>query len=349
MISIIEHIEYLIMSNDCVVVPGWGAFIAQYSASTYIPIASMLRQPSRKIGFNASITHNDGLLANSIVRRHNISYEQANEIIDSNVAVYRQLLESGSELPFGHMGYFTVNAEGNCEFSPFEHDTTCNDAFFGLAPVSILPIGQLLAQENHASEAPVASSTPSTASNDEQRQGRGGWFSSRVVKIAASIAILLALGVLFSTPIAIHNNQQMASLNVPKFEKPKPAVIAATPAKHKIEQPRRVQALPVEVKLTTDTKPEAVEASPASRRVADISTLKNNNSGKYYLVICTLSSQKQVDQFFAANAELRSQAKVQQKRGKYRIYIARSNNYGELLEKAQRLPGKWGTGWVTTD
>ena len=32
-----------------------------------------------------------------------------------------------------------------------------------------------------------------------------------------------------------------------------------------------------------------------------------------------------------------------------RIYIARSNNYGELLEKAQRLPGKWGTGWVTTD
>ncbi|MSS17216.1 HU domain-containing protein [Sodaliphilus pleomorphus] len=343
MISIIEHIEYLIMSNDCVVVPGWGAFIAQYSASTYIPIASMLRQPSRKIGFNASITHNDGLLANSIVRRHNISYEQANEIIDSNVAIYRQLLESGSELPFGHMGYFMVNAEGNCEFSPFEHDTTCNDAFFGLAPVSILPLEQLLAQqENRAGEAPVVSTT---ASNDEQRQGRRGWFSSRAVKIAASIAMLLALGVLFSTPIAVHNNQQMASLNVPKVEKPKPAVIA-TPVKHKIVQPQRVQALPVEVKLKTDSKPEA---TTATHRVDDISTLKNDNSGKYYLVICTLSSQKQVDQFFAANAELRNQAKVQQKRGKYRIYIARSNNYGELLEKAQRLPGKWGTGWVTTD
>lgn len=343
MISIIEHIEYLIMSNDCVVVPGWGAFIAQYSASTYIPIASMLRQPSRKIGFNASITHNDGLLANSIVRRHNISYEQANEIIDSNVAIYRQLLESGSELPFGHMGYFMVNAEGNCEFSPFEHDTTCNDAFFGLAPVSILPLEQLLAQEeNHACEAPVVSTT---ASNDEQRQGRRGWFSSRAVKIAASIAMLLALGVLFSTPIAVHNNQQMASLNVPKVEKPKPAVIA-TPVKHKIVQPQRVQALPVEVKLKTDSKPEA---TTATHRVDDISTLKNDNSGKYYLVICTLSSQKQVDQFFAANAELHNQAKVQQKRGKYRIYIARSNNYGELLEKAQRLPGKWGTGWVTTD
>lgn len=348
MISIIEHIEYLIMSNDCVVVPGWGAFIAQYSSSTYIPIAGMLQQPSRKIGFNASITHNDGLLANSIVRRHKISYEQANEIIDSNVAVYRQVLESGSELPLGHIGYFMVNAEGHYEFSPFEHEM-CNDAFFGLSPVSILPIEQLVAQEAQVAEVPVVGTTAPIAGNDES-QARPSWFASRVVKIAASIAILLALGILFSTPIAVHNNQQLASLNVPKVEKPKPAVSTA-PAKHKIVQPQRVQALPVEVKLTADSgrKHDVVIEATTSHSVTDMSKLKNHKSGKYYLVICTLSSQKQVDQFFAANTELRNQAKVQHKRGKYRIYIARSNNYGELLEKAQHLPGKWGTGWVTTD
>ena len=33
MISMIEHIEYLMLSHDCVVVPGFGAFIAQHNES----------------------------------------------------------------------------------------------------------------------------------------------------------------------------------------------------------------------------------------------------------------------------------------------------------------------------
>ena len=74
MISIVQHIEYLMMYNDCVVVPGWGALIANYAPSQ-LQGDTMLK-PRRSIGFNPSITHNDGLLATSIARRHGISYSK---------------------------------------------------------------------------------------------------------------------------------------------------------------------------------------------------------------------------------------------------------------------------------
>ena len=75
MFSIIEHIEYLITCHDCVVVPGWGAFIANYDASTYDATKNVMARPRRSIGFNASVSHNDGLLAQSLMRRERFQCE----------------------------------------------------------------------------------------------------------------------------------------------------------------------------------------------------------------------------------------------------------------------------------
>ena len=76
MITICEHIEYLLRNHDCVIVPGWGAFIAQYQPASFTEDGQML-PPSRLIGFNASISHQDGLLASSVMRREKISYDAA--------------------------------------------------------------------------------------------------------------------------------------------------------------------------------------------------------------------------------------------------------------------------------
>ena len=75
MISLVQHIEYLMIYNDCVVIPGWGALIANYRPSTVK--GSIMECPQRTIAFNGDINHNDGMLANSLMRRHHMSYEQA--------------------------------------------------------------------------------------------------------------------------------------------------------------------------------------------------------------------------------------------------------------------------------
>ena len=95
MITITQHIEYLMMYNDCVVVPGWGALIANYAPSQ-LQGDTMLK-PRRSIGFNPSITHNDGLLATSIARRHGISYNEACNVIATGVASFKSQMATNIE------------------------------------------------------------------------------------------------------------------------------------------------------------------------------------------------------------------------------------------------------------
>ena len=109
MISMIEHIEYLMLSNDCVVVPGFGAFIAQYTSSHNCAQNSTFTSPKRSISFNASINHNDGLLANSIAKKASIPYAEALKQIEKSTTICRQALSDGSEVPFGRLGFFITN------------------------------------------------------------------------------------------------------------------------------------------------------------------------------------------------------------------------------------------------
>ena len=61
-INITEHIEHLILRHDCVVIPGIGALIAHYIPAYIDTELECIFPPKRKLTFNPSINHNDGLL-----------------------------------------------------------------------------------------------------------------------------------------------------------------------------------------------------------------------------------------------------------------------------------------------
>ena len=106
MISILDHIEYLMTEHDCVIVPGLGAFISQYSVSKNAE-TGIVESVKRNIAFNRSVDYNDGLLINSLMRRENISFERAKSEIDNYVrALYGQLKYEG-EVPVGRLGFFS--------------------------------------------------------------------------------------------------------------------------------------------------------------------------------------------------------------------------------------------------
>ena len=77
MISVLDHIEYLTHKHDCVIVPGFGAFISRNSCVKYNGMISAI---NRNISFNASVDYNDGLLISSLMRREQISDEIAKNI-----------------------------------------------------------------------------------------------------------------------------------------------------------------------------------------------------------------------------------------------------------------------------
>lgn len=310
MISMIEHIEYLMLSNDCVVVPGFGAFIAQYTSSNNCAQNSTFTSPKRSISFNASINHNDGLLANSIAKKALIPYAEALKQIEKSTTICRQALSDGSEVPFGRLGFFISNAEGHIEFIPFHHELA-NDDFFGLQSFSFPTLAERNAQV--ATEETVSE----TYSEPEINIGRRNWFSHKAVQIAASIVMLVCLTFALSTPIIVDKpTHQLATLNVP----------TPTMPKHKV------------VKTEEISLQKQVEAASEKNEA--------NSNGRYAIIICSLKKQSQVAQYFQENKDI-NPANVIKKNGYYMIYFNRGDNYQELVKEAKQMPKPYTEFWIT--
>lgn len=310
MISMIEHIEYLMLSNDCVVVPGFGAFIAQYTSSNNCAQNSTFTSPKRSISFNASINHNDGLLANSIAKKALIPYAEALKQIEKSTTICRQALSDGSEVPFGRLGFFISNAEGHIEFIPFHHELA-NDDFFGLQSFSFPTLAERNAQV--ATEETVSE----TYSEPEINIGRRYWFSHKAVQIAASIVMLVCLTFALSTPIIVDKpTHQLATLNVPTPTMPKHKVVKA----EEISQQKQVKAV-------SEKK-------------------ETNSNGRYAIIICSLKKQSQVAQYFQENKDI-NPANVIKKNGYYMIYFNRGDNYQELVKEAKQMPKPYTEFWIT--
>jgi len=310
MISMIEHIEYLMLSNDCVVVPGFGAFIAQYTSSHNCEQNSTFTSPKRSISFNASINHNDGLLANSIAKKASIPYAEALKQIEKSTTICRQALSDGSEVPFGRLGFFINNGEGHIEFIPFHHELA-NDDFFGLQSFSFPTLAERNAQVT------TEETVSETYSESEINIGRRNWFSHKAVQIAASIVMLVCLTFALSTPIIVDKpTHQLATLNVPTPTMPKHKVVKA----EEISQPKQVKA--------ASEKKEA------------------NSNGRYAIIICSLKKQSQVAQYFQENKDI-NPANVIKKNGYYMIYFNRGDNYQELVKEAKQMPKPYTEFWIT--
>lgn len=310
MISMIEHIEYLMLSNDCVVVPGFGAFIAQYTSSHNCEQNSTFTSPKRSISFNASINHNDGLLANSIAKKASIPYAEALKQIEKSTTICRQALSDGSEVPFGRLGFFINNGEGHIEFIPFHHELA-NDDFFGLQSFSFPTLAERNAQVT------TEGTVSETYSEPEINIGRRNWFSHKAVQIAASIVMLVCLTFALSTPIIVDKpTHQLATLNVPTPTMPKHKVVKA----EEISQPKQVKAV-------SEKK-------------------ETNSNGRYAIIICSLKKQSQVAQYFQENKDI-NPANVIKKNGYYMIYFNRGDNYQELVKEAKQMPKPYTEFWIT--
>ena len=310
MISMIEHIEYLMLSNDCVVVPGFGAFIAQHTSSHNCAQNSTFTSPKRNISFNASINHNDGLLANSITKKASIPYAEALKQIEKSTTICRQALSDGSEVPFGRLGFFISNAEGHIEFIPFHHELA-NDDFFGLQSFSFPTLAERNAQV--ATEETLSE----TYSEPEINIGRRNWFNHKAVQIAASIVMLVCLTFALSTPIIVDKpTHQLATLNVPTPTMPKHKVVKA----EEISQQKQVKAV-------SEKK-------------------ETNSNGRYAIIICSLKKQSQVAQYFQENKDI-NPANVTKKNGYYMIYFNRGDNYQELVKEAKQMPKPYTEFWIT--
>ena len=121
--SVIElnrHIEILLLTNDCVIVPDFGGFITHNVAARYDESDRSFLPPFRTLGFNPQLRMNDSVLVQSYVEAYDISYPEALRRIEIEVAELKHHLEEEGCYTLEDLGELTVNQEGNYEFTPCE-------------------------------------------------------------------------------------------------------------------------------------------------------------------------------------------------------------------------------------
>ena len=118
MVELAKHIEILLLNNDCVIVPGFGGFMAHHVDSVYDEEERLFLPPSRTLGFNPKLHINDSLLALSYVEAYDISYPDAIKRIEAEVSEMRQLINNQGFFELPDIGVILTNDEGNLEFEP---------------------------------------------------------------------------------------------------------------------------------------------------------------------------------------------------------------------------------------
>ena len=154
MIELERHIEILLLSNDCVIVPGLGGFMTHHVEARYDERDNMFLPPLRTLGFNPQLNINDSLLAQSYIEAYDISYPEALQRIDDEVNELRQHLQNEGSYDLNDIGTLTLNDDGNYVFTPCEAGIL-TPALYGLSSFEMKPL------EHHAAKPePIVAPVP---------------------------------------------------------------------------------------------------------------------------------------------------------------------------------------------
>lgn len=142
MLQLVQHIESLLTNHDFVVIPSLGGFVASLQPSSYKD--GVLYPPCKKVGFNPTLTYNDGLLAQNIAQQNNCTLSEANHIIQQEVSTLQQQLHLWKHISLGSIGSLLLTEKG-IDFEPNATGIPVNTSY-GLTPVYFPAIKQ----ESHA-------------------------------------------------------------------------------------------------------------------------------------------------------------------------------------------------------
>lgn len=111
-------IRELLFVHDCVIVPGFGGFIGNFSPAHADESSGTFYPPVRKISFNSNLSHNDGLLFGKISQASGVNYGDSRNMVEEFVKEIKRRLEKGEMVEFDHIGTFVYNRENNILFEP---------------------------------------------------------------------------------------------------------------------------------------------------------------------------------------------------------------------------------------
>lgn len=294
MLTILPHIEYLIRSNDCVIVPGFGAFIS-HTVPASLGEDGLLTAPCRLLGFNEALQHNDGLLANSLMRKSGVSYDKAVRMISGDVEALKLQLKEAGEAYMEGIGRFTLSEDNLLTFEPLENRSALVAGdFFGLDDLRLKSVDSLAQEENAVEHKPDFVYLP---------------INRNFFKIAASIIVLIAMSFVLTTPISVDKQPDYAGFKSAVKVMADSSVVSISA----VEAAERADSAVVKKAAVVNDAPVVVAEDA------------------YYVVVATFKSRKQAEAYIAGSPL--EGLEINDGGGLYRVYAFSGATYGAAKEK----------------
>ena len=132
-----KYIEDLLYRYECIVIPGFGAFITSKNSAN-INSEGIFTPPSKSVTFNEKIKKNDGVLATYIADLNNISFDEAMKLIKLNVSNFNNDIHNKKDIVLTKVGVISFK-DGVTEFNSFNNINYLKESY-GLSSVSSSPI-----------------------------------------------------------------------------------------------------------------------------------------------------------------------------------------------------------------
>jgi hypothetical protein len=115
----ISHtVEELLLQHECVIVPGLGGFLMRSFQASANPFSKELRPSGQSVFFNAALTQDDGLVAKHWSEQQGLTYAAALAELKALGTEIMEQAKVKKPVPFGRMGQFFLNPQGQLFFIP---------------------------------------------------------------------------------------------------------------------------------------------------------------------------------------------------------------------------------------
>lgn len=239
MIELAQHIEALLLENDCVIVPGLGGFVAHYASATRVKEENIFLPPTRIIGFNPQLKMNDGLLVQSYMSVYGTNFSDATKMVERKVDELIAMLHEDGKVDLPNVGEVRYTIHNTFDFAPYDNKIT-TPYLYGL---DAFEMQELSALEKPSTENVAAYSVP--AAIKKEKRTFSIKFNRAYLTNAAAVVAAIVLSFFFSTPI---ENTEVVEENYAKllpdelFEKIEKQSLAITPIVVKQNTPTRKSA-----------------------------------------------------------------------------------------------------------
>jgi len=123
------YLSELLKTNDCVIIPDLGGFIANYQNSGYDDKGDKFSPPSREIIFSGKLKKNDGLLVNYVAEKEGVGYLEARKMVSEFVLECQYRLENGEKIEFDQLGALRFDQDDHLLFDADMRANLRTDAF----------------------------------------------------------------------------------------------------------------------------------------------------------------------------------------------------------------------------